>query len=115
MFPSASAPTRSRHDRHTQNSPVSIDIAKDDVLEPVSLYCGRPGGSAPTSDDPHCREITLLPEVGSENPDIEVLRLDAPKPTLQDAERRIYGYCLTVVGWSTGSDRPGIGSIVPEE
>src|ERR671920_214950 len=66
-------------------------------------------------DDPDSREIALLTKVGAENPDIEVLSLDTTQPALQDSKRRVDRYCLTVVGWSAGSDWPGIGSIVPEE
>jgi hypothetical protein len=46
------------------------------VLDPFALDSGRSGRCAPTGDHPGSREVALLAQVGTQHPDIEVLRLD---------------------------------------
>ena len=85
------------------------------MLHPIPLQRPRPGRGAPPGDDPRGREITLLAQVGPQDPHIKISGFDAVEPGVEHPERRVNGYGLMVVGRGARPDRSRVGTILPEE
>jgi hypothetical protein len=66
-------------------------------------------------EQPRGGEVALLAQIGPQDPDVEVLRLDAAQPVIQRANRRVDRKCLVVVGRSPRRDWAGVGAILPEQ
>jgi hypothetical protein len=112
---SARSPSWGRDNSHTQNAPVAVDLPQHYVLDPIALDRNRAGGRAAPGYDPGGGQITLLPEVGPQHPDIEVVALHTPQPPLPYPERRINRDCLPVLGRRARAYAAGIDPILPEE
>jgi len=85
------------------------------VLDPLPLDGRGAGGDAPPGYDPHRGQVALLAEVGSHDPHVEILPLHSPQPPLEDANRRVDGDRLVVIGRRPGPERSPINPILPEE
>lgn len=85
------------------------------MLDPVPLHRSGTGGDAPPGDDPHRCQVALLPEVGAQNPHVEIPRLHPPEPALQHVDGRIDGEDLVVVDRGAGADGAGVDPIGPEQ
>src|ERR671911_938260 len=113
MFRSALAPTRRGHDGDAQNTPVAVDLAKHDVLEPVAFNRGGSCRASPPGDDPYGGQVALLPEIRPQNPDVEIRPLDAAQPPLQYPQRGINRDGLVRVGGGARSNGTGVAGILP--
>ncbi len=85
------------------------------MLDPVSLDRSGPGGDAPPGDHPHRGQVALLAEVGSQDSHVEIPALHSAQPPLQDADRRVDGDRLVVIGRRARPERSRVDPILPEE
>ncbi len=85
------------------------------MLDPIPLDGSGPCRDSPPGKDPHGGQITLLSEVGSENSHVEIPALHPAQPPLEDADCRVDGNRLVVIGGRAGSERPRVNPVRPEE
>ena len=109
------APTAGSGHRHTQDSPVVVDPAKHDVLHPVPLDRCWTRRRDPPGGQPGRGEISVLPQIGADHPDIEVSRLYPAEPPLHALQRGVYRDRLMVARRRTRPDRARVAAILPEE
>ncbi len=85
------------------------------MLDPVSLDRSGPGGDAPPGDQPDGGQIALLAEVGSQDSHVEILPFHSAQPPLEDADRRVDGDRLVVIGGRARPEWAGVDPVLPEE
>lgn len=85
------------------------------MLDPVPLDRSGAGRDSPPGNDPRRGKITLLAEVGAQNPRIEIFWLHPVEPALEHAERRVDGHDLMGVERCPRADGAGVGAVLPEQ
>ena len=85
------------------------------MLDPVALDARGSGRGDSPGHEPGRREVSFLAEIGPEDPHLEVLPLDPAEPPLQNPQGRVDRHRLVGIDRRAGSERTGIGSVLPEK
>ena len=85
------------------------------MFDPVDLERTGSRRAAAVSKQPRGGEVAFLPQISTQYPDVEILRLDAAEPMIETPNGCIDGNGLVIIGRSARCDGPGVCAVLPEQ
>jgi hypothetical protein len=85
------------------------------VFDPVDLERTGSRRAPAMSKQPGGGEVAFLPQISTQHPDVEILRLDAAEPMIETPNGHIDGNGLVIIGRCAGCDGAGVRAVLPEQ